>query len=287
MSIPSKPRVTAGAAVMALMCAALLVASASPVLAAQQSGAGGEEVARVRAELRARLEHINQQLMEQMSRIGSLNEAELQSLQAQLEALQVNEEHIRQAVAESLQRAGAVQERASVEAMARYQQELQRARAAQERALVSARQAMERARVGMVRLRSGCGVFGEAVLDLADELSLTDEQVGQIREAQRSARRASIGRNADIEVGQMDLEALYEADQPDLAAIRAKLEELAMLGVDEQMSGLQLREQVRAILTPEQREQLEDLRSGDVMDIVVPGAGTGRYATLRLDRITC
>lgn len=243
-NIPSKPWVTAGAAVMVLMCAALLVASASPVLAAQQSGATEEEIqARVRAELQAQLEQMSRRLAEQ--------------------------------------------QQVSAEAMERYRQEVQRARAAQERALVSAQEAMERARVGMMRLHSGCGVFGEAVLNFADDLSLSDEQIGQIREAQRSTRRASIGRNADIEVGQVDLEALYEADEPDLAAIRAKLEELAMLGVDEQMSGLQLREQVRAILTPEQREQLDDLRGGEDLNIVISGVAVGRGSPLHLNRVGC
>ncbi|MGD8329373.1 MAG: Spy/CpxP family protein refolding chaperone [Acidobacteriota bacterium] len=241
-SIPSKPWVTAGGVVAALMFAALLAMPATPALAAQQSGVEQEEAARARAELQAQLEQMQQRLAEQ--------------------------------------------QQVSAEAARRYEQELQRVQEARERALAAAERQMQRVRVDALRLRSGCGTFGEAVLDHADDLSLSDEQVGEIRTAQRSLRRAAIERNADIEVGQMDLEVLYEADQLDLAAIRTKLEELATLGVDEQMSGLQLREQVRDILTPEQRQQLDDLHGGD-LDVVISGVAVSRGTTLRLRRAGC
>jgi len=208
-----------------------------------------------------------------------------QSGAAQEEAARVRAEL--QAQLEQMGRRLAEQQQVSAEAARRYEQELQRAQEVRERALVAAERQMERARVDAVRLRSGCGTFGEAVLNYADDLSLSDEQTDQIRAAQRSLRRASIQRNADIEVGEMDLEALYEADEPDLTAIRSKLEELAMLGVDEQMSGLQLREQVRDVLTPEQRRQLDELGGDRDLNVVISGISVSRGTTLHLTRFGC
>jgi len=155
------------------------------------------------------------------------------------------------------------------------------------RALAEVEGAMQRARAGVstFRLRGGCESFGDTVLDYAEELSLSDDQLAGIRDAQRATRRQEIERNADIEVGEMDLDALYETDDLDLGAIRAQLEELARLGVDNQMAGLTLRQQVNEFLTPEQREQLEDLRGDrDYARVVVSGVGTSGW---RVGRIGC
>jgi hypothetical protein len=142
------------------------------------------------------------------------------------------------------------------------------------RAMEQAEQALRRAgRVSTLRLRGGCDAFGDTVLEFSEEFGLSDDQVAQIREAQRAARRDRIERNADIEIGEMDLDELYEADQPDLAGIRVKLEELALLGVDNQMAGLSLRQQVRGILTPEQLEEFEDLRGDDDIRVIISGVG--------------
>jgi Spy/CpxP family protein refolding chaperone len=267
--IPSPPRAVAAVAAATLTILFLLAVVAVPAVEAQQAGAGEEEVAaRVRAELQARLAQINQRLMEHMREIDGLRSEDLERLQREIEELHVNDARVRQLVEETALRAGAVERRAAEQAERRYEE-------AMHRAMVSAEQAMQRARgVSTFRLRGGCGVFGDTVLDFADDLELSDEQIDAIREAQRATRRAAIERDADIEVGEMDLEALYESEEPDLAAIRTQLEEIAMLRVAGQMAGLELRQQVRAILTPAQREELEDMRPKGNVRVIISGAGS-------------
>jgi len=110
----------------------------------------------------------------------------------------------------------------------------------------------------------------DAVLAQSEELELSDEQQTRIRDAQRAARRAEIARDADIEVAELDLEDLME-DQytADLDAVEAKMREVANLRVSGRLAELRLRRDVHTILTPEQREKLEDddnvwyFRSGD------------------------
>jgi len=145
-----------------------------------------------------------------------------------------------------------------------------------QREMEFAEQAVRRSGGATMYFGGGCSTFGETVLSMTEELELSDDQVAQIREAQRAVRRDSIARNADVEVGEMDLEALYEADEPDLAAIRAKLEEVALLGVDGKIAGLGLRQQVRAILTPAQRQQFDEQRGESQMYFIVNGAGSSR-----------
>jgi len=101
--------------------------------------------------------------------------------------------------------------------------------------------------------------YGSFVLDLAEKLALTDVQQDQIRDLQRENRRQQISRRADIEVAEMDLETLESADVPDLAGIRAQLEELGSLKIDEQIAGMQLEQDIRQILTPEQRAQIDEI----------------------------
>lgn len=101
--------------------------------------------------------------------------------------------------------------------------------------------------------------YGSFVLDLAEKLALTEVQQGQIRDLQRENRRGQISRRADIEVAEMDLEALESAGAPDLAAIRGQLETLGSLKIDEQISGMQLEQDIRQVLTPEQRTQIDEI----------------------------
>jgi len=101
--------------------------------------------------------------------------------------------------------------------------------------------------------------YGNVVLELAEKLALTEVQQDQIRDLQRENRRQTISRRADIEVAEMDLETLESADEPDLAAMRGQLEELGSLKIDEQIAALQLKQDIRQVLTVEQRAQFDEI----------------------------
>ena len=269
-NIASKSWTPAAVVVTTLACLAMFALVPAPAAEAQQANAAEEEIAaRVRAELEARMAQVNQRLLERMQSLEALRNTEMGELQREFEALQIDESGMRQALERYAQLATELQGR-STEETRRRTGELTR------RAMEQAQVALRRAgRVSTLSMRGGCEAFGDTVLDVSEELELSDDQVDRIRGAQRSTRRDRIERNADIEVGEMDLEALYEGDEPDVAAIRAKLEELALLGVDNQIAGLTLRQQVNQILTPAQRQQLEDLRSDDDVHIIITGVGSG------------
>jgi exonuclease VII large subunit len=268
-NVASKPWTLAAVVVTTMVCLAAFALVSVPVVEAQQSGASEEEIAaRVRAELEARLAQVNQRILEQMRQLEAMREVDVEKLQQELQMLTENGARFRELAELSAQRAAELHSQTSEETRRRTG-ELTR------RAMEQAEQAVRRAgRVSTLRMRGGCNAFGDTVLELSEDLGLSDDQVTQIREAQRTARRDRIERNADVEIGEMDLEALYEADQPDLTSIRAKLEELAILGVDNQMAGLSLAQQVRGILTPQQLEQFEDLRGDDDFRVIISGVGS-------------
>ncbi len=153
--------------------------------------------------------------------------------------------------------------------------------------LATAKQALERARLHGVRerlhlvqedlphrlrirgprveiLRGGRGWRGRgssvhSILAQAEELELTDDQEARIRDAQKAARRAEIARDAEIEVAELDLEDLMEDEYTaDLGAVEAKMREISNLRVAARVADLRLRQESHGVLTPEQREKLED-----------------------------
>lgn len=243
-NVASKPWTLAAVVVTTLACLAAFALVSVPVAEAQQSSASEEEIAaRVRAELEARMAQVRSQLSERMR--------------------ELEREIIEQSTRYSELQGGFAERR------------MRRVEEITRRAMEQAEQALRRTgRFSTLRWRGSCDSFGDTVLEFSEDLGLSDDQVAEIREAQRTARRARIERNADSEIGEMDLEALYEAEQRDLASVRAKLEELAMLGVDNQMAGLSLSQQVRGVLTPAQREQLDELRNDDDIHIVINAVGS-------------
>jgi Spy/CpxP family protein refolding chaperone len=291
-NVASRPRALAAIAVATVVCLLVVavVSAQAGQPAAPRQEAQQEDVSRLLAELEARLVELEEQLAALGERLQARSSASGERLGVELAELQAARERQLTGARRELEaaRSRQLEERALVEGRLQESRELARRQTAEVRIATeqAARRAMDSARVAQQRsLRiarvtmGGCGEYGEQILGYAQDLELTADQREQIRAAQRAGQRAGIERRADIEVAGIDLESLYEADVPDLGAIRAKLEELAMLDVEEQMAGLALRQQVRQVLTPAQREELDAMRENDDVRIVIAGStGTlGRF----------
>jgi len=160
-----------------------------------------------------------------------------------------------------------------------------RSRQAAERAREMAARAAEQARRGVVYSASGsigsyafvgCEDLAEEVLEDAEELDLTEQQTREIRDRWRSFRRDRIDRRADLEIADMDLEDLRRAEPMDLNAVEAKLREIADLQVQSSIASLRLRQQVLDLLTPEQRDRLDE--EDDRREVAVIAVGSSRLA---------
>lgn len=93
----------------------------------------------------------------------------------------------------------------------------------------------------------------------AQVLELTDEQVAQIQEILKESAAEYQALMAEIMAKQADLRLLLWQKNPDQAELKAKREELAELRQQLAEVAKQAREEIMAVLTPEQQEKFGDL----------------------------
>ncbi len=226
-------------ALIAVVAVAALPVWASSGVAEQDTSQQQEIEQRIQAEITKAMEVLHAELAQLRQELAAISEDRLQEsalIVPHLEASEAERERVRE--------------------MAQHAREM-------------ARQATENLRReyirvepsggGFMTLRRSAGAYGEVVIDHAEELGLTETQEEQIHGLRREHERTAIARRADIEVAEMDLEALDEDLDADIAAVRSGLESLAALRIDAQIADRELRRDLRQVLTVEQREQLDEI----------------------------
>ena len=107
----------------------------------------------------------------------------------------------------------------------------------------------------------GAPPFGERplvsiMLSRRDELGLSPQQVEAFERLRSDFQREAIRRDADLQVAEMDLQALRRQEPVDLGQVEAKIREIERLRADFRVAQVRVIEQARAQLTIEQRERL-------------------------------
>ena len=110
--------------------------------------------------------------------------------------------------------------------------------------------------------------------DIREKLGVTAEQAAKIRQQASDFRKTEIRGRADMQVKQLDLRDLLAADQPDRAAIDAKLQEISSARLALDKSAIDYRLNSRDALTAEQRDKLRQL----MQDRRQQGGGAGTRA---------
>ena len=95
---------------------------------------------------------------------------------------------------------------------------------------------------------------------LAEELRLSEEQRDQLQQLRRDKEKKTIELEAQIRLRHLELAELIDAAAPHRGAIRAKIDELAGLAAERRMLEIETRLEAKSLLTPEQRDQLEQRR---------------------------
>lgn len=95
---------------------------------------------------------------------------------------------------------------------------------------------------------------------LADEIELTDEQQGKIEEMEFAAQKAGIELHSKIQIAQLELHKLMQADNPDEGKIKSKVEEMGKLKTEQHLNRVQSHLSMQKILTSEQKEKLQSLK---------------------------
>ena len=121
-----------------------------------------------------------------------------------------------------------------------------------------------RGRMGMGRGRAMGPREQELARLLSDpavrqQLGVTAEQAGKIRQQESDFRKAEIRNNAELQIKRMDLNDLLAAEKPDRAAISSKLQEVGAAQLAVEKSAIDNRLNMREALTPAQRQKLQQL----------------------------
>lgn len=98
------------------------------------------------------------------------------------------------------------------------------------------------------------------LFDQRAELGLTPEQEQGLRDLRTEQSKDWIRRTADVQVAEIELDALLEREAWDAVAIEAKARQVEGLKAERRVSRLKSLIAARALLTPEQRERLTQLR---------------------------
>ena len=115
-------------------------------------------------------------------------------------------------------------------------------------------------------MRRGLGPYERPliseILSLQQQLGLSAEQVRRLQTLRNDFEKEAIQRTAEMQVGQVDLSILMEADQPDLAKVEAQVKKIAALQGELRFARIKTLVQGRAILSQEQWQKFQSLAPG-------------------------
>ncbi|MDA8162786.1 MAG: Spy/CpxP family protein refolding chaperone [Desulfobacteraceae bacterium] len=112
---------------------------------------------------------------------------------------------------------------------------------------------------GMMHQRMGMFRAGRPPIWRAFKgLGLNEQQKKSIREAGDELLKESIRKRADIQIARIELKELLQNDNVDMAAVKAKLKQIASLQTDIRLSRIKAIEQAKAEMTPKQRMKFKE-----------------------------
>lgn len=98
--------------------------------------------------------------------------------------------------------------------------------------------------------------FIQGLLQQRERLGLSSEQVPQLQALVNETRKALIRHEAEIQLAELDLETLMQADPVDLTEVKEAVHRLESQHAAGRLARLNTIAEARAILTPEQRQQV-------------------------------
>jgi Spy/CpxP family protein refolding chaperone len=96
---------------------------------------------------------------------------------------------------------------------------------------------------------------------MRQRLGITPDQITKFHQQDLDFQKTQIRDRADLQVKRIELNELIAASTPDRAAINAKLQEVSAAQMASEKASIDNRLAMRDILTPAQRQQLEQLRT--------------------------
>ena len=94
------------------------------------------------------------------------------------------------------------------------------------------------------------------LLQQREKFGLSPEQIQQVQAIASEARKALIRHAAEVQVTEIDLSALMQAEPVDLTQVEDAVKRLESQRAEMRLARLSAVAQAKALLTPEQRQQL-------------------------------
>ncbi len=91
-------------------------------------------------------------------------------------------------------------------------------------------------------------------------LGLDEKQKEAVKAIQSRTAKDTVRKKADIQLARIDLREILAKDQVDLSAAEANLKRTAALQTDIRLSHIKAMQEIKALLTPEQRAKFKELR---------------------------
>jgi Spy/CpxP family protein refolding chaperone len=112
---------------------------------------------------------------------------------------------------------------------------------------------------------------------LKAELALSEGQETQLKDILYQAAKAHIKQRADVRVAELELQQLLDADAVDMGTVEAKLKAIEGLRTALRLNLIQVHEQAKGVLSPEQRQKLDRIHDRlPGMHGMMGGGGMGR-----------
>lgn len=98
--------------------------------------------------------------------------------------------------------------------------------------------------------------FLQGILQQSEELELTPDQIQQLQTLVHETRKALIRHEAEVQVAELDVEALMRAEPVDLAQVKEVVRRVETQRTEMRLARLQAMVNAKALLTPEQRQHV-------------------------------
>jgi len=110
---------------------------------------------------------------------------------------------------------------------------------------------------------AGKGMRGEQMMaEKFEALGLDENQKVTVKAIHLKTKKEMIKKKADVDVAQIELKELLGKDPVDLQAAEAKVKQIESLKTDMKMTHIRAREEIKKVLTPEQKKKFAAMHDG-------------------------
>ncbi len=91
-------------------------------------------------------------------------------------------------------------------------------------------------------------------------LGLDEKQMAAVKEIRSRVAKESVRKRAELQIARIDLRDVLDKDQVDMTAVEGGLKRMASIQTDMRLSHVKAMQEIKAILTPDQRKKFKDMR---------------------------